>query len=147
MHRSGAFNSRYPIRRYMSRHRYLLCPSNLCVRIYFEDEWLFLTYATPSGASILFQAFLFSLTVIKFVSALRDGWGNTPLLTLLARDGTWAFFTLFSMSNIPIITRRCGGSLILNIYSCNGLRRVPVWTEKPCLLRRYLRVHTIAFWL
>ncbi|KDQ54545.1 hypothetical protein JAAARDRAFT_196461 [Jaapia argillacea MUCL 33604] len=43
------------------------------------------------GAALLFQFFLFALTLVKFVSALRAGWGRTPLISLLAVDGTWAF--------------------------------------------------------
>ncbi|KAJ6543975.1 hypothetical protein B0H19DRAFT_292807 [Mycena capillaripes] len=48
------------------------------------------------GATLLFQTFLFSLTVVKFVGAVREGWGDTPLVGLVMRDGTWAFITLFS---------------------------------------------------
>ncbi len=31
----------------------------------------------------------------KFLQALRSGWGHIPLVKLLMRDGTWAFFLLF----------------------------------------------------
>ncbi|CAA7261727.1 unnamed protein product [Cyclocybe aegerita] len=47
------------------------------------------------GATIIFQTSLFVLTVYKFVQALRSGWGDVPLIQLLIRDGTWAFFLLF----------------------------------------------------
>jgi len=47
------------------------------------------------GASILFQTVLFGLTAWKFFTAMRAGWGSTPIITLLMRDGTWAFFLLF----------------------------------------------------
>jgi len=53
------------------------------------------TLLVYAAASILFQTFLFTVTAVKFVFAVRAGWGNTPLLTLLMRDGTWAFFVLF----------------------------------------------------
>ncbi|KAF8891739.1 hypothetical protein BD779DRAFT_144646 [Infundibulicybe gibba] len=46
------------------------------------------------AASILFQTLLFSLTAYKFFRAIREG-GGVPLITLLMRDGTWAFFVLF----------------------------------------------------
>ncbi|KAH9485097.1 hypothetical protein JR316_0002004 [Psilocybe cubensis] len=47
------------------------------------------------GATIVFQFFLFSLTLYKFIEAARSGWGDVPLIVLLMRDGTWAFFLLF----------------------------------------------------
>ena len=48
-----------------------------------------------SASSIIYQSFLFTLTVYKFLQALRSGWGHIPLVKLLMRDGTWAFFLLF----------------------------------------------------
>jgi hypothetical protein len=48
-----------------------------------------------SAASLLFQLTLFVLTTVKFVTSLRRSWGRTPLITLLARDGTWAFALVF----------------------------------------------------
>ncbi|KAJ7782778.1 hypothetical protein B0H16DRAFT_1494348 [Mycena metata] len=50
-----------------------------------------------AGSALIFQTFLFTLTVFKFVKAVREGWGNTPLVALVMRDGTWAFFTLFAV--------------------------------------------------
>lgn len=47
------------------------------------------------GAAILFQAILFVITLYKFLLAIRSGWGDVPLIVLLTRDGTWAFFLLF----------------------------------------------------
>ncbi|ESK82912.1 hypothetical protein Moror_1355 [Moniliophthora roreri MCA 2997] len=49
------------------------------------------------GAIIIFQTALFGLTLYKFVAELQAGWGNIPIVKLLMRDGTWAFFTLFVM--------------------------------------------------
>jgi len=46
-------------------------------------------------ASILFQTVLFALTMYKFVQGVRNGWGDIPIVKLLIRDGTWAFFLLF----------------------------------------------------
>jgi hypothetical protein len=50
------------------------------------------------GLAILFQAILFGLTIYKFILAIRDGWGDVPLIVLLSRDGAWAFCLLFCMS-------------------------------------------------
>lgn len=48
------------------------------------------------GAAVAFQVVLFSLTMWKFLEAIRSGWGDVPLLSLLMRDGTWAFFLLMA---------------------------------------------------
>ncbi|KAJ7209685.1 hypothetical protein GGX14DRAFT_631518 [Mycena pura] len=40
---------------------------------------------------------LFGLTVYKFIHAVRNGWSDTPLVSLIMRDGTWAFFMLFAI--------------------------------------------------
>lgn len=48
-----------------------------------------------AAAAILFQAFLFMVTIYKFVLAVRSGWGDVPFIVLLTRDGTWAFCLLF----------------------------------------------------
>ena len=50
-------------------------------------------------AAILFQAMLFSVTIYKFILAVRDGWGDVALIVLLTRDGTWAFCLLFCASS------------------------------------------------
>lgn len=52
-------------------------------------------YHLLRAASVLFQFLLFGLTVYKFIQAARSGWGEIPLVLLLVRDGTWAFFLLF----------------------------------------------------
>ncbi|KAF7375891.1 hypothetical protein MSAN_00003500 [Mycena sanguinolenta] len=69
--------------------------------IKFDD--LCLTNAAPEtliiygGSTLLFQTFMFILTIIKFITAVREGWGDTPLVGLVMRDGTWAFFLLFAV--------------------------------------------------
>jgi len=56
---------------------------------------------SPSGlimfavAFVSFETFLFVLTLFKFLIALRNGWGRTPVVYLLMRDGTWAFILIF----------------------------------------------------
>jgi hypothetical protein len=48
-----------------------------------------------SAAFISFETTLFLLTLAKFLIALRGGWGRTPVVYLLMRDGTWAFILIF----------------------------------------------------
>jgi hypothetical protein len=51
------------------------------------------------AAAIIFQAMLFTVTIYKFILAVRDGWGDVALIVLLTRDGTWAFCLLFCASS------------------------------------------------
>ncbi|KAE9410400.1 hypothetical protein BT96DRAFT_374770 [Gymnopus androsaceus JB14] len=53
------------------------------------------TLAIYIGAPILFQFLLFILTAYKFITSVRSGWGHIPIIRLLMRDGTWAFFLVF----------------------------------------------------
>ncbi|TFY77004.1 hypothetical protein EWM64_g7007, partial [Hericium alpestre] len=46
-------------------------------------------------AYVAFETILFGLTLVKFVQAVRRGWGRTPVVTVLMRDGTWAFALVF----------------------------------------------------
>lgn len=68
-------------------------------KISYDDICLVLsaprTLIIYAGVAILFQAILFVLTMYKFILAIRDGWGDVPLMVLLSRDGTWAFCLLF----------------------------------------------------
>jgi hypothetical protein len=47
--------------------------------------------------AVLFQTCLFGLTLVKFIGALRTGWGDVPLLVILVRDGTWAYLLAVGM--------------------------------------------------
>ncbi|KAJ3566529.1 hypothetical protein NP233_g6948 [Leucocoprinus birnbaumii] len=46
-------------------------------------------------ASLVFQILLFILTSYRFYSTIKGGWGRVPLVSVMMRDGTWAFFLLF----------------------------------------------------
>jgi hypothetical protein len=54
-----------------------------------------------SAAFVSFESVLFILTLIKFLLALRGGWGRTPVVFLLVRDGTWAFILIFGSPPLP----------------------------------------------
>ncbi|KZV69523.1 hypothetical protein PENSPDRAFT_478821 [Peniophora sp. CONT] len=49
-----------------------------------------------AAAYIAFEALLFILTAYKLVSTLYHGWGSTPVLNVIVRDGTWAFAMIFA---------------------------------------------------
>ncbi|KAJ6493451.1 hypothetical protein C8R45DRAFT_187782 [Mycena sanguinolenta] len=58
-----------------------------CIVTHFPNSFIFY-----GASAVLFQTVLFSLTVLRFVQAIRAGWGKMPLLLLIVRDGTWAYF-------------------------------------------------------
>lgn len=43
----------------------------------------------------MYESFLFSLTIARFIQARRGGWGHVPLLAVLFRDGAWEYAVLF----------------------------------------------------
>lgn len=57
-----------------------------------------------SAAFVSFESVLFILTLIKFLVALRSGWGRTPVVFLLVRDGTWAFILIFGSPLLPFLS-------------------------------------------
>ena len=63
-----------------------------------------LIWVLYSAAFVSFESVLFILTLIKFVVALRSGWGRTPVVFLLVRDGTWAFMLIFGSPPLPLST-------------------------------------------
>lgn len=44
-----------------------------------------------SGTIIVFHAFLWALILHRRSIAIRDGWGSSPLVQLVMRDGAWMF--------------------------------------------------------
>ncbi|KAI0058934.1 hypothetical protein BV25DRAFT_1172755 [Artomyces pyxidatus] len=45
--------------------------------------------------SLAFETLLFSLTLLKFIAAVRAGWGRRPVMKQFVTDGTWAFALIF----------------------------------------------------
>ncbi|KAJ7647622.1 hypothetical protein FB45DRAFT_822622 [Roridomyces roridus] len=88
---------------------------------------LLLIYA---GSTLIFQTFLFALTAIHFGRALREGWGDTPLVHLVMRDGTWAFLLLFAVlvgaSSLYTVKNQSYAGIIygwlLTVFSFSGYR-------------------------
>ena len=71
----------------------------MCTPFRFISSVLTNDYDASSAAAIIFQTMLFTVTIYKFILAVRDGWGDVALIVLLTRDGTWAFFLLFCASS------------------------------------------------
>ena len=51
-----------------------------------------------SLASITFEGVLFALTLYKYCVARHEGWAGAGLVTILVRDGVWAFALIFRAS-------------------------------------------------
>ncbi|EIN11223.1 hypothetical protein PUNSTDRAFT_131398 [Punctularia strigosozonata HHB-11173 SS5] len=45
---------------------------------------------------------LFALTVVRFSDGVRQGWGRTPIVRLIVRDGIWAFFVTLVCSIVTL---------------------------------------------
>ena len=45
--------------------------------------------------SLAFETVLFVLTIIKFVDAVKQGWGKGPIMQQFVTDGTWAYLLIF----------------------------------------------------
>ena len=70
----------------------------LCVLFYASCEfWKKSFVIFYSGPPIIFESVLFVLTMVKFYIALRDGWGQEPMISRFLKDGIWAFALPFGM--------------------------------------------------
>ncbi|EIN06716.1 hypothetical protein PUNSTDRAFT_145229 [Punctularia strigosozonata HHB-11173 SS5] len=59
--------------------------------------------AIYAGFAIIYQGILFGFTAVQFVKSVRTGWGRTRVLTILIRDGTWAFFLIFFIMLLQVM--------------------------------------------
>ncbi|KDQ59320.1 hypothetical protein JAAARDRAFT_34056 [Jaapia argillacea MUCL 33604] len=68
------------------------------------------------GITVLVQTVLFSLTLIRSLTPIKEGWRKVPaILAVLARDGTWAFGLIFGLMLISEVFYLLLGPLIRNI--------------------------------
>ncbi|KDQ52590.1 hypothetical protein JAAARDRAFT_40194 [Jaapia argillacea MUCL 33604] len=52
-------------------------------------------FVSISTASILIQFILSGFTLVKTAGAIKSGWGRTPVMIILMRDGSWVFLIQF----------------------------------------------------
>ncbi|KAH8986466.1 hypothetical protein EDB92DRAFT_1949136 [Lactarius akahatsu] len=71
-------------------------------------------------AFVSFETVLFILTLFKFIVALRNGWGRTPVLYLLVRDGTWAFILIFGSRRLSSLSPLFSHSPVLVTLCVNA---------------------------
>lgn len=53
-----------------------------------------------SIGAIISQITILVLTLVKYKAAVKGGWGKVPIMMLMVRDGTVAFFIFLSMKII-----------------------------------------------
>ncbi|KAI0295174.1 hypothetical protein B0F90DRAFT_1919443 [Multifurca ochricompacta] len=100
-------------------------------------------------AFVAFETLLFILTLFKFIVALRNGWGRTPVVYLLVRDGTWAFVLIFVSLLLKTPATLCvnAGFYLGEGNSSNAAIAFP-WLlsiEAFAGARIVLNLHTLAF--
>jgi hypothetical protein len=59
---------------------------------------------SDSGPPIVFESVLFVMTMVKFYTALREGWGQEPVISRFMKDGIWAFALPFGVPHTPFYT-------------------------------------------
>lgn len=87
--------------------------------------------STVTQSSILF------LTIAKQLVAARTGWGRTPLVSLMIRDGAFAFVMIFGNSILAVVRDFCTdqvsiGSLVATLAfmtTPKGLAFVQSWVS------------------
>ncbi|TFK44270.1 hypothetical protein BDQ12DRAFT_672680 [Crucibulum laeve] len=100
------------------------------------------TYVGISAA--VSQITILILTLIKYRAAVRGGWSRLPILQLMVRDGTVAFFVLFIVTTMTAVTTimdseytPIGNSWFLSIVASAGCRliinmhRLPQQSAEP----------------
>lgn len=50
--------------------------------------------------SLVFETILFLLTLVKFLVAVKQGWGRRPVMREFVTDGTWAYMLIFGTCTI-----------------------------------------------
>ena len=77
------------------------------------------------------QLTIIGLTLAKYKAAIRGGWQKVPIMMLMVRDGTVAFFILLVITTITVVGTNkqnqfapIGGSWFLSIVACAGCRLI-----------------------
>ncbi|KAJ7115397.1 hypothetical protein C8R44DRAFT_984099 [Mycena epipterygia] len=97
--------------------------SHLCVVTHFPMYSI-----VYSASAIMFQTCLFLLTLFRFIGAVRTGWGSMPIISLVVRDGMWAYFlavAIYDLSMLAFKNPSFGGIFhgwMLTGFSFSGYR-------------------------
>ncbi|KAF9482228.1 hypothetical protein BDN70DRAFT_450973 [Pholiota conissans] len=82
-------------------------------------------------SAIISQFTILALTLFKYKIAVQHGWGKAPIMMLMVRDGTAAFFIFLLITTMTIVATGMqtkyaplGNSWFLSIVACAGCRLI-----------------------
>ena len=76
--------------------------------------------------SLAFETVLFVLTIIKFVDAVKQGWGKGPIMQQFVTDGTWAYLLIFLVMLVNMMLYKYVHSTLTGIC-------YTYVSDRPCL--------------
>jgi len=89
------------------------------------------SYTYFGVGAIVSQVTILGLTLLKYKVAVKHGWGKIPIMMLMVRDGTAAFFILLIITTLTVVATSTqtqyaplGNSWLLSIVSCSGCRLI-----------------------
>jgi hypothetical protein len=97
--------------------------------------------STNSVAPILYEFLLLVLTGIKCVRSARNARSRTPLLSLILRDGTWAFFAVFGTSSARSLTSYMRSTVSTVCFILNGVFYVAISGPRNAFFFAYVGLH------
>lgn len=66
-----------------------------------------------SVLGFIVHCILICLTMFKYIIAVRAGWGRTPLVSLIVRDGSTVYGTIFCKQTLLLTVKAVSPVLIL----------------------------------
>ncbi|KDR75053.1 hypothetical protein GALMADRAFT_69522, partial [Galerina marginata CBS 339.88] len=82
-------------------------------------------------SAIVSQITILGLTLIKYKIAVKGGWDKIPIMLIMVRDGTVAFFILLVVTTLTVVATSMqaeyaplGNSWFLSIVACSGCRLI-----------------------
>jgi len=82
-------------------------------------------------SAIVSQVTILVLTLLKYKVAVKGGWDKVPIMLVMVRDGTVAFFILLVVTTLTVVATSMqaeyaplGNSWFLSIVACSGCRLI-----------------------
>lgn len=89
------------------------------------------SYTSFGISAIVSQITILGLTLVKYKVAVQGGWDKVPIMILMVRDGTVAFFILLVVSTLTVVATSMqaeyapiGNSWFLSVVACAGCRLI-----------------------
>ncbi|PPQ83628.1 hypothetical protein CVT25_006313 [Psilocybe cyanescens] len=99
------------------------------------------SYVYYGISAIVSQITILGFTLAKYKTAVQGGWGKVPIMILMVRDGTAAFFILLVVTTMTVVATSMeteyapiGNSLILNMQKLSTRTEVTSATFPPTIL-------------